>query len=77
VAQLNLYVPNEVADRLKREAAHEGLSLSGYVLRKLEPTPGDSWPEGYFDSVCGFLQEDICPPDDPPPDEIEDFEDRE
>lgn len=74
MAQLNLYVPNDVAERLKRDASQAGLSLSSYVLRKLDPNPADAWPAGYFESVCGFLKEDISLPPDLPPDDIEDLD---
>jgi len=36
VAQLNLYVPDEVAKELKQHAAAEGKSLSRYVLDRLQ-----------------------------------------
>jgi hypothetical protein len=32
VAQLNLYVPDELAERLRQDAAAEGKSLSKYVV---------------------------------------------
>lgn len=35
VAQLNLYVPDDVAARLKREAELQGQSLSKYVVSQL------------------------------------------
>ncbi len=60
MAQLHLYVPDELADRLKEKADTIGLSLSKYlaavVTRDVEP---DEWPEGYFEKVLGAWRGDL------------------
>ena len=72
MAQLNVYLPDERALRLRKEAKKAGLSLSRYVVRLLdhEPSSGaDAWPPDYFTNVCGFLIDDddfVEPPDLPP-----------
>ena len=53
MAQLNLYVPDELAARLKAEALQAKLPLSRYVVGQLTKRDGDAWPAGYFENVCG------------------------
>ncbi len=66
MAQLNIYVPDELAERLKQEARRSGLSLSGYVASRLDQTADDDWPAGYFEQICGFAGEDLSIPGDLP-----------
>jgi len=72
VAQLNLYVSDDLAERLKLEARKAHLPLSRYVLSLLSSTPEGGWPASYFESVCGFLREDFPEPEDriPETDEV-------
>jgi hypothetical protein len=37
--QVTIYLPNELAERFKREAVKQGLSLSAYVSRQLATAP--------------------------------------
>jgi hypothetical protein len=71
MAQLNLYVPDDLASRLKREARRARLPLSRYVLSLLHTAPESEWPAGYFKTCCGFLREDIPEPVDQPPEAVE------
>ena len=71
VAQLNLYVSDDLAERLKQEARKARLPLSRYVLTLLSTTPDGGWPEGYFETVCGFLREDFAEPEDRLPKPVE------
>jgi hypothetical protein len=67
VAQLNLYVPDELAARLKAEARQAKLPLSSYIVGQLTKQFADDWPEGYFENVLGFWKgEDIVIEDLPP-----------
>ncbi len=66
VAQLNLYVPDELADRLRNEAKLEGKSLSKHVVEKYLPCDppkkvfdADFWAE--FDRL-GPLPDDFVAP---------------
>jgi hypothetical protein len=70
VAQLNLYVPDELAKRLRREAKRAGLPLSRYVLSILQ-LDREASHRYFLDSVCGFLTEDIEEPEDAPPEPAE------
>jgi len=74
MAQLNLYVSGDMADRLKREARKAHLPLSRYVLSLLSKTPEAGWPTGYFTTACGFLREDFPEPEDRFPEAVEIFE---
>jgi len=71
VAQLNVYVSDDLATRLKREARRAGLPLSRYVLTLLDTRRGSGWPAGYFEKKCGFLEEDIPEPKDELPEPVE------
>lgn len=72
MAQLNVYIPDEQALRLRKEAKEAGLPLSRYVVRLLDHEPGgaDAWPPDYFTSVCGFLIDDFVEPADLPPEPV-------
>ncbi|HLK63197.1 MAG TPA: hypothetical protein VKU19_07140 [Bryobacteraceae bacterium] len=69
--QLNLYVSDDLASRLKRDARRAGLPLSRYVASLLAAPAEDVWPESYFEEVCGFLQEELPEPEDRLPETIE------
>ena len=71
MAQLNLYVPDDLASRLKRDAKRAGLPLSRYVLSLLSTHREPGWPAGYFEKVCGFLREDFPEPEDRLPEPVE------
>jgi hypothetical protein len=54
MAQLHLYVPDKVADRLKQKAEHDGVSLSKYLASVVMRECGiDEWPPAYFETVVG------------------------
>lgn len=73
MAHLNLYLPDEIADALKREASSASIPLSRYVLSLITPRGnGSGWPPEYFDRVCGFLSEEIAEPADALPEPVED-----
>jgi hypothetical protein len=51
--QLHCYVPNETAEKLKRRAEAEGVSLSRYLAHLLNREISHEWPEGFFEQVLG------------------------
>jgi len=71
MAQLNLYVTDKVAARLKREARRAGVPLSRYVVSRLEDGAEHDWPAGFFQKACGFLREKISEPGDRLPEAVE------
>ena len=75
MAQLNLYVTNELAEDLKQQARQAGLPLSRYVVRLLAPARQTGWPAGFIEERCGFLVgEDFPEPADPAPEPVESLE---
>lgn len=72
MAHLNIYLPDDVAAALKREANAAGVPLSRFILsRGTGNRPGDHWPEGFFELSCGFLAENIEEPADAPAEPVE------
>lgn len=51
--QLHLYVPEEVAVKLRERAKARGLSLSKYLAEIVAKEVVAGWPAGYFESVVG------------------------
>lgn len=51
--QLHFYVPNRVAERLREEAAAEGMTLSRYIGTVVGSSAAGNWPEGFFEEVVG------------------------
>ncbi len=47
MAQLHCYVPDEVANRIRRQAAQAGMSVSRYLAELACRDAGPEWPEGY------------------------------
>jgi hypothetical protein len=64
--QLHLYVPDSVAETLKRKAEQAGLSMSRYLAElALRDAEGGDWPAGYFEAVFGHEAEPLArPPED-------------
>jgi hypothetical protein len=69
MAQLFFYVPDAVAEDLRRKARNEGLSLSKYIAKQVTPpTDEKGWPIGYFEYFRNNpISDDFLEPDDPPP----------
>lgn len=78
MAQLNIYVADEEAGRLRERAAKAGVSLSRYVVSLIDRDSGQSpsWPPLYFENACGFLCDDASFPDiqDAAPEPVEDLD---
>jgi len=71
MAQLNLYVPDELATHLKQDARRAGLPLSRYVVSLLTVREDSGWPAGYFTKACGFLREEMAEPEDSLPEPLD------
>ena len=54
--QLHLYVPQNIADEVKRRAESLGLSVSRYLARVVRQEVADEWPEEFFGDVVGQWQ---------------------
>ena len=70
VAQVTIYLPDDLARELRRLAKRSGQSLSsvvaGFARRQIRPA---AWPDG-FESLVGAWEGDLPVPEDPPPDEV-------
>jgi len=51
MAQLHCYVPDEMAERIRRQAARAGMSVSRYLAELARRDAGPAWPEGYAERV--------------------------
>lgn len=49
--QLHFYVPDDVAEMLKRRAAQANQPLSRYVAELVKRDTGQGWPDGYFEAI--------------------------
>jgi hypothetical protein len=56
VPQLYCYVPKTVADRVRRRAQTEGVSVSRYLAKLVTREMGLGWPEDFFEEVVGGWQ---------------------
>jgi hypothetical protein len=68
VPQLHLYVPEDVAEKLRRRAEQAGMSVSRYLAELAQrDAGGEEWPEGYFETVFGQVDHERLerPPLDP------------
>jgi hypothetical protein len=70
VAQVTIYLPDDLEKELRRRAKRAGKSLSALVsdLARAEIRPS-RWPEGYGD-LFGAWRGSFPLPEDPPPDEV-------
>lgn len=65
--QLHMYVSDEVAERLKREAESRDKSLSKYLAEIVEREVSVGWPDGYFEHVVGgWVGDPLERPEQPP-----------
>jgi len=70
MAQITIYLPDDVARRIKREAKRCKKSVSAFIVdlaheRRASPV----WPDDFF-RLQGSCKGSLKVPDDPPPDEL-------
>lgn len=53
MAQLHLYLPEDLAEKVRRSAASKHQSVSAYLAELVRGQIADTWPEGYFEKVVG------------------------
>jgi hypothetical protein len=56
MAQLHFYVPDKVAQEIRRKALQARLPLSRYLANLISREIETGWPEGYFEQVVGAWQ---------------------
>ena len=54
--QLNLYVDDELMERIRRAADTAELSISRYVAQLVRREIENEWPENFFEEVLGGWQ---------------------
>ena len=71
MSQLTIYLPDDLAASLRRDAKRAGKSVSAYVADLATGRRGDKahWPEG-FARLYGACRGELVEPEDPPPDEL-------
>lgn len=55
--QLHFYVPDDVAEMIKRRAAQANQPVSRYVAELVKRDVGQGWPEGYFEAISSDADE--------------------
>jgi hypothetical protein len=51
--QLHLYVPEDVAAKVREKAKARKLTVSRFLAEVIKREVGEGWPDGYFERVCG------------------------
>ncbi|MEZ5496040.1 MAG: ribbon-helix-helix protein, CopG family [Gammaproteobacteria bacterium] len=49
MAQLHFYLPDALAEKLKKKAEESHLSVSKYIAELARKELENKWPEGYFE----------------------------
>lgn len=62
LAQLHLYVPDDVAELLRERARRKGVSLSCFLAALAKREVENRWPEGFFDEVIGNWEGELTRP---------------
>ena len=53
MAQLHLYLPENLAEKIRVRAASKHQSVSAFLAELVRSQIADAWPEGYFEKVVG------------------------
>jgi hypothetical protein len=72
MAQVTVYVPDDVLDAARRHAKGQGRSLSAWVSGLIRQETATEWPKGLVD-LLRHGSGDLVEPDDQPPEEVEPF----
>jgi hypothetical protein len=70
MAQVTIYLPDELAERVRGRAKRLKMSMSAYLADLVEKDARPSrWPRG-FDALYGSWKGTFEEPEDPPADEL-------
>ena len=62
--QLHLYLPQALADEVRRRADQQGVSVSAFLADLVGSQLNDDWPTSFLDDVIGCMRDDpISRPD--------------
>lgn len=53
MGQLHFYLPEELADKIRKRAAQKRMSVSRYISEIVKQEIADTWPDGWFEDVFG------------------------
>jgi hypothetical protein len=65
--QLNFYVSEETAQKVRELAAREGKPVSRYLAELISQRVSPGWPTGFFQEVIGSWKGPLEEPEDAPP----------
>ena len=54
--QMHLYLPQALADEVRRRAEIQGVSVSAFLAEVVRAEINESWPPGYLEEVIGCMQ---------------------
>jgi hypothetical protein len=75
MAQLHLYLPDDLAEQIKERAKSRGLTVSGYLAEIVKSQLVDQWPKDFFAKVVGgWVGEPLERPEQPPLERREDID---
>jgi hypothetical protein len=75
MAQLHLYLSDELVERVKEKARSRGLTVSAYLAELVRSQISDDWSEDFFTSVVGGWEgEPLTRPEQPPLERREEFD---
>ena len=75
MAQLHLYLTDELVERVKERARARGLTVSAYLADLVRSQLVDQWSEDFFSSVVGgWAGEPLTRPEQPPLEQREEID---
>lgn len=75
MAQLHLYLPDDLAEDVKERAKSRGLSVSAYLAEIVKSQMSDQWPKDFFSRVVGgWVGKPLERPDQPDLERREDMD---
>ena len=75
MAQLHLYLPDDVAEEVKQRAKSRGLTVSAYLAEVVRSQMTDQWPKDFFSKVVGgWVGKPLERPEQPPYERREDID---
>jgi hypothetical protein len=60
MAQMAIYIDNQLADRLEKAVKASGKSKSRWVAEAIRRSLQDQWPDGFFE-LAGSWSDDVDP----------------
>jgi hypothetical protein len=60
MAQMAIYINNQLAERLEKAVKASGKSKSKWVAEAIKRSLQDKWPEGFFE-LAGKWEDDVGP----------------